>query len=226
MNSETVTDYPLYSTKEEWANCISHGIGGLASIVGLIFLLIPIQLASQSVIETLKFSSFTIYGCSLILLFMTSTMYHGVRNQRHKALFQLLDHCAIYLLIAGSYTPLLLITIASTQANIVLGIIWFIALVGIVFKIKCGDRFEKVSLVSYLAMGWCSLFVIAQLWQKLPIGGFSLLVGGGLIYSLGTIFYSNDKIPYNHAIWHLFVLGGAACHYFMMLLYVLPAGGV
>lgn len=225
MNQTTTksTQYEgLYSNKEEFANSISHGIGVLASIIGLVYLLKATGQPWQSTLEAAKFSSFSIYGSSLILLFMASSLYHSVRSEKLKALFQLLDHCAIYLLIAGSYTPLLLITIGGDLADIVLWLIWGIALGGILFKLKFRDRFDKLSLISYLGMGWCSLFVIVELWEKLPSGGFSLLLGGGLIYSLGTIFYSNSKIPYNHAIWHLFVLGGAACHYFMMLLYVAP----
>ncbi|MFT5161846.1 MAG: hemolysin III [Alteromonadaceae bacterium] len=213
---------PLYSVKEELANSISHGIGVIASIVGLILLLLPLQVPQQSALEALKFSSFSIYGTTLILLFMASSIYHGLNNEKLKERAKLADHCAIYLLIAGSYTPLLLISTSSTLAHSMLWLIWCIALVGISFKLKFGSRFEKVSLLSYLAMGWCSLLIIYELWQNLPSGGFYLLVAGGIIYSLGTVFYSNDKIPYNHAIWHVFVLGGALCHYLMMLLYVLP----
>jgi hemolysin III len=209
---------PLYSVKEELANSFSHGLGVLASIVGLLFLLRPFG----NPLSILELSSYAIYGTSLILLFLSSCIYHAVQTEKLKAIFQVLDHCAIYLLIAGSYTPLLLITIKGDLANVVLTLIWTIAAAGILFKIKFGSRFEKLSLITYLGMGWCSLFIIYELWQKLAIGGFILLLCGGLIYSLGTIFYSNEKIPYNHAIWHLFVLGGACCHYFMTLFYVLP----
>jgi hemolysin III len=210
----------LYNAKEELANSISHAIGMLASIFGLIYLLQPLNFAHSSAFEALKFSSFSIYGSSLILLFLASSLYHGVRHEALKQWLKVADHCAIYLLIAGSYTPLLLLTIKGDLADIVLSIVWGVAAVGILFKLKFGSRFEKLSLFSYLAMGWCSLFIIYELWQKLPTGGFVLLLLGGLTYSFGTIFYSNEKIPYNHAIWHLFVLGGAGCHYFMILLYV------
>ncbi len=202
--------------KEEWINSITHGIGVIASIVGLIFLLRPFD-------ETLtqaQWGSYAIYGSSLILLFLASSIYHGVQKQRLKRIFKMVDHCAIYLLIAGSYTPLLLLTIGGELAYIVLWVIWSVAVVGILFKLKFGSRFEKLSLMTYLGMGWCSIFIIYELWQKLPAGGFALLIAGGLTYSLGTVFYANEKIPYNHAIWHLFVLGGASCHYFMVLFYV------
>ncbi|NQZ06372.1 MAG: hemolysin III family protein [Algicola sp.] len=202
--------------KEEWINSITHGIGVIASIVGLVFLLRPFG-------ETLtlaQWGSYAIYGSSLILLFLASSIYHGVQKQRLKRIFKMVDHCAIYLLIAGSYTPLLLLTIGGELAYIVLWVIWSVAVVGILFKLKFGSRFEKLSLMTYLGMGWCSIFIIYELWQKLPAGGFALLIAGGLTYSLGTVFYANEKIPYNHAIWHLFVLGGASCHYFMVLFYV------
>ena len=217
--TKTVNPQPLYSHKEELANSISHGIGVLASIIGLIFLLRPFgpQLSINEV------SSYVIYGSSLILLFLASTIYHMTQNTKLKQLFKLFDHCAIYLLIAGSYTPLLLLTLQSNLAEVILWVIWLVAIGGIGFKIICGSRFEKLSLFTYLAMGWCSLLIIYQLWQQLALGGFILLIAGGLIYSLGTIFYSNNKIPYNHAIWHVFVLGGALCHYFMVLFYITPA---
>ncbi len=217
-------DQTFYSFKEELANTISHGIGMVASIIGLIFLLMPLPFYQQTTIEAIKFSSLGIYGSSLVLLFMASSLYHGLRSEKLKECFKIIDHCAIYLLIAGSYTPLLLITINNDTAHTVLWIIWSLAIFGIVFKLIFGARFDKLSLLSYLLMGWCSLFIVYELWQNLPPAGFYLLVGGGLIYSLGTIFYCNDNIPYNHAIWHIFVLAGAACHYFMMLLYVLPGG--
>jgi hemolysin III len=218
--TKTVTTDSLYSDKEELLNSISHALGVLASIAGLIFLLRPFG----TTLSTIEINSYVVYGSSLILLFLASTLYHGVQNNKLKRLFKLFDHCAIYLLIAGSYTPLLLLTLEGSLANAVLWIVWLVAAAGIVFKITCGSRFEKLSLFTYLAMGWCSLLIIYELWLKMPLEGFVLLVAGGLTYSLGTIFYSNNKIPYNHAIWHVFVLGGAICHYFMVLFYVTPVG--
>jgi hemolysin III len=202
--------------KEEWINSITHGIGVIASIVGLVFLLRPFG----EPLTLAQSSSYAIYGTSLILLFLASCIYHGVQKQRLKRIFKIVDHCAIYLLIAGSYTPLLLLTIGGVLADIVLWVIWSIAVAGVLFKLKFGSRYEKLSLMTYLGMGWCSIFIIYELWLKLPAGGFALLIAGGLTYSLGTVFYANEKIPYNHAIWHLFVLGGASCHYFMVLFYV------
>lgn len=218
MTVQDQTDTADFHT-EELINSITHGIGVIASIVGLVFLLRPFG----DTLSALELGSYITYGSSMIILFLASCVYHGVRNKKLKEIFKLVDHCAIYLLIAGSYTPILLITIQGTLANVFMWIIWSIVVVGIVFKLSCGHKFQKLSLLSYLAMGWCALFLIYELWLKLPAGGFALLVAGGIVYSLGTIFYANHKIPYNHAIWHLFVLGGASCHYFMVFYYVTPS---
>lgn len=217
MENQALSE-PLPSHKEEIINAISHGIGVIASIVGLVFLLRPY---GES-LSTLELGSYITYGSSMILLFLASCVYHAVRNVKLKEIFKLVDHCAIYLLIAGSYTPILLLTIQGTLASVFMGIIWSIVVFGIVFKLRFGHKFQKLSLFTYLAMGWVAIFLIYELWLKLPTGGFALLVAGGIVYSLGTIFYANHRIPYNHAIWHLFVLGGASCHYFMVLFYVTP----
>lgn len=204
--------------KEELYNTASHAIGVLASIIGLIFLLRPFG----DTLTTAEQNSYLIYGGSMVMLFMASTAYHGIRSKRWKLIFQMVDHCAIYVLIAGSYTPLLLITLDGELAETGLKIIWTAAGVGILFKLICGDKFTKLSLLSYLVMGWFAIFIINELWHKMPDEGFNLLITSGIIYSLGTIFYAVDKIPFNHAIWHLFVLGGASCHYFMVLFYLDP----
>lgn len=218
MNSQALNDR-VQTHKEEIINSISHGLGVVASIVGLIFLLRPYG----ETLSALELGSYITYGSSMIILFLASCVYHAVRNQKLKQVFKLVDHCAIYLLIAGSYTPILLLTVQGTLANIFMGVIWSIVVLGIVFKLRFGNKFKKLSLFTYLAMGWCAIFLIYELWLKLPTGGFALLVAGGIVYSLGTIFYANHRIPYNHAIWHLFVLGGASCHYFMVFFYVTPS---
>ena len=217
MNTQTNAD-GAQTDKEEIINSVSHGIGVIASIIGLIFLLRPYG----DSLSALELGSYITYGSSMIILFLASCVYHAVRNKELKAIFKLVDHCAIYLLIAGSYTPILLLTVQGTLAEVFMWIIWSIVVIGIVFKLGVRRGFEKVSLFSYLAMGWCAIFLIYELWLKLPAGGFALLVAGGIVYSLGTIFYANHKIPYNHAIWHIFVLGGASCHYFMVFFYVTP----
>ena len=163
-----------------------------------------------------------VYGSSIILLFLASTLYHSITTEKTKRLLKTLDHCAIYLLIAGSYTPFLLVSLRTPLAMGLMAVIWGIALVGIIMKIAFVYRFKRLSLVTYLAMGWLSLIVVYQLAMNIDMGGLVLLALGGVIYSLGVIFYVAKRIPYNHAIWHLFVLAGCACHFFAIYLYVTP----
>ncbi|WP_261903350.1 PAQR family membrane homeostasis protein TrhA [Vibrio fortis] len=208
-----------YSEIEERANAITHGLGVVLGVVGLILLLIK---ADQFNADLLTVASMATYGSSIILLFLASTLYHSITTEKTKRLLKTLDHCAIYLLIAGSYTPFLLVSLRTPLAFGLMGVIWAIALVGIVMKIAFVYRFKRLSLVTYLAMGWLSLIVIYQLAKSVDLGGLILLAAGGVIYSLGVIFYVAKRIPYNHAIWHLFVLAGCACHFFAIYLYVTP----
>jgi len=205
-----------YSIKEEVANSVSHGIGAMLSVAGLTLLLIN-AIDQQSIT---KIISFSIYGASLIILFLASTLYHAFRDEKVKQVFKLLDHCAIYLLIAGSYTPLMLVTLNGPLGYAMTALIWLIALAGIIFKIKFGSQFKWLSLSTYLGMGFISLAVLPQLQNNLSSEGITLLALGGLIYCLGVIFYVQKKIPFNHAIWHLFVIGGAASHFVMIYNYV------
>lgn len=208
-----------YSVKEEVANAISHGIGLILGIVGLVLLLLKAFAHSA---DALTITSMSIYGGSMIALFLASTLYHAIPHQRAKRWLKTFDHCAIYLLIAGSYTPFLLVSLRTPLAISLMIVIWSIALIGILFKVAFIYRFEKLSLVTYLAMGWLSLVVIYQLALNLDIGGLTLLALGGVVYSMGVIFYVAQRIPYNHAIWHGFVLGGCACHFMAIYLYIDP----
>lgn len=212
----SVTDY---SVKEEVANAISHGIGLVLGIVGLVLLLLKAFAHSA---DALTITSMSVYGGSMIALFLASTLYHAIPHQRAKRWLKTFDHCAIYLLIAGSYTPFLLVSLRTPLAFSLMIVIWSIALLGILFKVAFVYRFEKLSLVTYLAMGWLSLVVIYQLALNLDVGGLTLLALGGVVYSLGVIFYVAQRIPYNHAIWHGFVLGGCACHFLAIYLYIDP----
>ena len=208
-----------YSDIEERANAITHGLGVVLGVVGLILLLIR---AFDYQADMLTVASMAIYGSSIILLFLASTLYHSITTEKTKRLLKTLDHCAIYLLIAGSYTPFLLVGLRTPLAMGLMAVIWGIALVGITMKIAFVYRFKRLSLFIYLAMGWLSLIVVYQLAMNIEIGGLVLLALGGVIYSLGVIFYVTKRIPYNHAIWHLFVLAGCACHFFAIYLYVTP----
>lgn len=206
-----------YGLAEEIANAISHGLAAMLSVAGLTLL---VTLALQQGDMT-KVISFAIYGTSLTLLFTASTLYHSLVNEQAKRIFKLLDHCAIYLLIAGSYTPLMLITLGDQLGLAMLGIIWGVAVLGIIFKIKFGNKYKKLSLSTYLGMGFISLTIFKELNEKLASEGMALLALGGLIYALGTLFYIRKDKAYSHAIWHIFVLAAAICHFFMMLFYVL-----
>ncbi|WP_313353725.1 PAQR family membrane homeostasis protein TrhA [Kosakonia cowanii] len=206
-----------YTLAEEIANSISHGIGLVFGIVGLVLLL---GQAFDTHASTLAITSYALYGGSMILLFLASTLYHAVPHPRAKIWLKKFDHCAIYLLIAGTYTPFLLVGLDSPLARGLMVVIWSLALLGILFKLTIAHRFKVLSLVTYLAMGWLSLVVIYQLATRLSPGGVTLLAVGGLIYSLGVIFYVCKRIPYNHAIWHGFVLGGSVCHFLAIYLYV------
>ncbi|NBD01569.1 hemolysin III family protein [Atlantibacter hermannii] len=206
-----------YSLAEEIANSISHGIGLVFGIVGLVLLLIQAVDANANV---MAIASYSLYGGSMILLFLASTLYHAIPHARAKIWLKKFDHCAIYLLIAGTYTPFLLVGLDSTLARTLMIVIWGLALLGILFKLTIAHRFKVLSLVTYLAMGWLSLIVIYQLTEKLALGGVTLLAAGGVVYSLGVIFYVCKRIPYNHAIWHGFVLGGSVCHFLAIYLYV------
>ncbi|MEZ8618272.1 PAQR family membrane homeostasis protein TrhA [Vibrio splendidus] len=208
-----------YSDIEERANAITHGLGVVLGVVGLILLLIR---AFDYQADMLTVASMAVYGSSIILLFLASTLYHSITTEKTKRLLKTLDHCAIYLLIAGSYTPFLLVGLRTPLAMGLMAVIWGIALVGIIMKIAFVHRFKRLSLFIYLAMGWLSLIVVYQLAMNIDIGGLVLLAVGGVIYSLGVIFYVAKRIPYNHAIWHLFVLAGCACHFFAIYLFVTP----
>ncbi|MEW6990127.1 hemolysin III family protein [Colwelliaceae bacterium 6441] len=205
-----------YSTSEEIANAVSHGIGTLLSVAALTLLVF--YAAQQQ--DITRVVSFSIYGTSLITLFLFSTLYHSMTHPSAKKLFKRLDHCAIYLLIAGTYTPLMLLTLNSSLGYPMLATVWLLAFSGIIFKVKFGEKFKVISIASYLGLGFIALLCIEQLSKGLEKGGIFMLVLGGGFYSIGVIFYVTKRIPFNHAIWHLFVLAGAGSHFFMMWYYV------
>ena len=210
---------PQYSQREELANTITHGIGMIFGIVGLILLLIK---AIDQQADTLTLASMAVYGASIIVLFLASTLYHAIPYPNAKRWLKTFDHCAIYLLIAGSYTPFLLVSLRTPLAFGLMIVIWTIALLGIIMKVAFVYRFKKLSLMTYLVMGWLSLIVIYELAINLNVGGLALLAVGGIVYSLGVIFYVAKRIPFNHAIWHGFVLVGCMCHFFSIYYFVEP----
>jgi hemolysin III len=213
--SQTIDQYrPL----EELFNCITHGIGAVISIAGLVLLIVFSSLYGNSN----HIISCTIFGIALVLLYTASTLYHGFRKPNLKYIFKILDHSCIYVLIAGTYTPFLLVTIRGFAGWIMFAVLWSLTLVGVLFKIFFVHRFKIISTIAYVLLGWIIIFAIKPLFYALPAGGLVLLVCGGLAYTLGTIFYAWEKIPFNHAIWHLFVLTGSACHFCAVMFYVIP----
>ena len=163
------------------------------------------------------------YGVTLVLLYAASTLYHGVRSRGLKRVLKVVDHSSIYLLIAGTYTPFTLINLRGRWGWTLFGLVWGLSLLGILFKIFFVDHFKIVSTTVYLAMGWVVVIALKPLLSLVPSGGILWLLAGGLSYTIGVGFYAWRKLPYNHAVWHVFVLAGSICHYFAVLFYVLPA---
>lgn len=206
----------VQSPLEEKLNAITHGIGALFGIVGLIILI------KYDTSKT-DFSLFgvIVYGISFIVLFTASTLYHWVEDEQKKYYFRILDHISIYLLIAGTYTPVLLILLTESLGWTLFWVVWAIAVFGVILKLFFTGRFEIFSTLLYLVMGWLIVFDFSNLSRNIPTEGIQLLFAGGLAYTIGIIFYAVKKIPYNHVIWHLFVLAGALFHFFMIFFYVI-----
>ena len=203
---------------EELVNSLTHGTGALLSAAGLGALVALACLHGTA----LHIVSCSIYGATLVLLYTASTLYHAVRSPRLKHAFRIVDRSCIYLLIAGSYTPFTLVTLRGSWGWTLFGLVWVLAAAGIVFQLLCANRFKVLSAVGYILMGWLAVFAVKPLIDALPAGGFAWLLTGGIVYTVGALFYLIKKLPYNHAIWHLFVIGGSACHYVAVLLYVVP----
>ena len=209
---------PKYTLSEELMSAISHGMGALLSVAGLVLCLVKAARSGSA----LEIIAAAIYGCSLILLYTMSCLYHSFRPNKAKRVFRVFDHCTIFILIFGSYTPFTLITLHGTTGWILFGVILAAAIVGIVLNAVNLKKFAAFSMVCYLAMGWAVIFTIRPLLEALPMPAFWLLVAGGVVYSLGCIpFAIGRKVKYMHSLWHLFVLGGSILHFFAVYLYVL-----
>ena len=197
-------------------NSISHLVGAGLAVLGSVLLIVP----AARLGDPWKIVSFSIYGAMLIALYVASTLYHSVRG-RAKVILQKFDHCSIYLLIAGSYTPFALVSLRGVWGWSLLGAVWTLALVGILQEIWFAKGARVLSLVIYLLMGWLALVAIVPLWTALSPAGFAWLAAGGLFYTVGIIFYVADqRVRHGHGLWHLFVLGGSSCHFFTVLFFV------
>lgn len=202
-------DTEQLKTGEEIANSITHGIGAVLAIAGLAIMVV--------LSDGLNLVGFSIYGTTLVLLYLASTLYHSLVFTRARSLFRKFDHMAIFLLIAGTYTPFCLIALKGWVAWALLGSVWTFAVAGIVMKAFFTGRFEWVSISLYVLMGWMVIPVIGSIYDSLSQQGFILLVAGGVAYTIGTFFYMNSRIPYSHSIWHLWVLAGSVLHFFSVL---------
>ncbi|WAC02282.1 hemolysin III family protein [Lacinutrix neustonica] len=206
----------IQTKKEELWNAITHGIGAVLGIIGLLFLVFNnTQKTSWSLFSVI------VYGVSIVILFAASTLYHSVSSEKKKHYFRIVDHISIYLLIAGTYTPVLLISLEQSLGWTLFYVVWGIAAFGVVLKLFFTGRFNVFSTLLYLVMGWLIVFDFSNLNTIMDAGGIILLMLGGLLYTVGIVFYAIDKQPFFHVIWHLFVLAGAVCHFLMIYFYVI-----
>ena len=208
-----------YTLGEEIAHAITHGLGALLGIAGLAVLMVAAATRGTGAWQVVPCA---IYGAMLILMFTVSTLYHSLPQPRVKKVFRVLDHQMIFLMIAGSYTPFVLITLRGALGWWLFGVVWGIAALGLVFKAFFTGPFCKITTRLYLLMGWIIVFALKPLLAGMSAGGVRWLVAGGLCYTLGAVVYLFKRVRYHHAVWHLLVLGGSICHYFAILWHVLP----
>lgn len=212
-------DPPMFREQtlgEEISNSVSHGLGLLLAAIGLPVLIVhAVENGGPSAVV-----GAAVFGSSAVLLYLASVLYHAISHPRAKAVLQRLDHAAIYLLIAGTYTPFTLGVLRGGWGWALFGLVWGLALLGLLFKAFAGMRFPRMSTFLYVAMGWVALIAIRPLWLRVPMPGLIWLLAGGVAYTLGVVFFVLDeKVRYSHFVWHLFVLAGTACHFVAVLLY-------
>jgi hemolysin III len=213
-----MADTHVYTKREEAANAITHGIGTALSIAGLVVLIVSAAWKGTA----WHVVSFTVYGVTMVLLYTASTLVHSFPEGKVKDLFETFDHSCIYLFIAGTYTPIMLTALRSPLGWSLFGIVWGLAIGGVIFKAFFTKKFLVLSTLFYVAMGWLIVFAWKPLLTLLQPGGLQLLIVGGLLYTVGAVFYVWRGFPYHHAVWHLFVIAGSACHFFAILFYLLP----
>jgi len=210
-----MTDHRPQTRREELANALIHGTGLAASLVGLPALI----LVADARGSTRQVVACAVFAATLVILYGASTLYHALPASKPKRVLRVIDHSAIYLLIAGSYTPFTLGVLSGTLGWTLFGVIWGLAAFGILYKTVMGFRFPRLSILLYVGMGWLAVVAIVPLARALPWEGLAWLVAGGLCYTAGVPFYLRDRLRYRHAVWHLFVLAGSACHYAVVLRY-------
>jgi hemolysin III len=212
------TPISQYTLKEEFLHAASHAAGAILSIGALTWMLYVSVIAS----DPWRIVASVIYGSSLVLLFLASTLYHSFHASPHKHVFKLLDHCAIYVLIAGTYTPFLLVAVRNDTGWWYFGAIWTLATAGILTKLWFRHRYPRISLASYLIMGWLVVIAGPQVAAAIGSNGMIWLAAGGISYTAGAYFYARKNMLYSHVIWHIFVLVGSICHFVAVARYVLP----
>ncbi len=203
----------LQTKREEIANAITHGLGALMAIAALVILTVFSAIKGNA----WHIVSFAVFGTTLVMLYLASTLYHSLSNEKVKVLFRKFDHMSIYLLIAGTYTPFCLTVLNNWIGWTLFGIVWGSAILGIVLKAFFTGRKELLSTILYVLMGWVALFAIKPLFDSVSLTTFILLMTGGVFYTAGTYFFTKDRIKYFHSIWHLFVLAGSTFHFFSVL---------
>lgn len=216
----TETSFDGYSPGEERLNVLSHGLGLLLSIPGMFLLLWKAKQTG----DLWHLVSFGIFGFSMILLYSASTFYHRATQPRLRYKLKVFDHAAIYVLIAGTYTPFALVTLRGAWGWSIFGIVWSFALVGVILKLFYTGRYQKLSTSMYVLMGWVMIIAIKPMMENLSVSGLLWILAGGLSYTVGAVFYSINRIKFNHAIFHLFVLFGTFCHYMAVFFHVVPIG--
>ncbi|MEN8124418.1 MAG: hemolysin III family protein [Bacteroidota bacterium] len=208
-----------YDSKEEKLNVITHAIGLVLSIAALVLLVVYSSIYGN----VWHITSFAIFGASLIVLYAASTLYHYVQNPKLRFKLNIFDHAAIYVLIAGTYTPFALVVLHGTIGWVIFGISWGLALFGIIFKLFFIGKYDKISTIAYVLMGWVIIIAIKPLIENFPLKGLLWLLAGGLSYTFGALLYNMKSLKYNHAIFHIFVLIGSFCHFMAVFFYVLPS---
>ena len=217
-NMECEYNYPKrYTTGEEIGNAVSHGVGAIISVAATTIMVVVAAMQA----DWTKLTAGIIFGVSLMMLYLMSTLYHAVQNPRAKEILRVFDHCSIFFLIAGTYTPFTMVTLQGSFGGWVSAFIWGATVLGVVLNIISVDRFAKLSMVCYLGMGWAIVFTLKPLMESVAPGGIALLVAGGLFYTVGVLFYRRTQTRYMHFVWHLFVLGGSICHFLAVLLYIM-----
>jgi hemolysin III len=222
MNTSATSDAPRYTVGEEWANGLIHGIGAVLSVIGLCMMVAQ----GERLGNARAVFACTVFGVALILMYSASTLYHAIAHVQSKRILRRVDHIAIFLLIAGTYTPFTLLVLGDTPWGRGLSIgVWLLAAAGVIAEFTALSRHRWVAALVYIGMGWIGIFAFAPLKAHLAMEGVWLVLFGGITYTIGVPFYLWRRLPYHHAIWHLFVLGGSVQHFLAVLLYVVPGAG-